>query len=306
MKFWVGVTDNKWFHFLRDHQPDELNFWQPSGQPAFADLPSGAPFLFKLKKPNNHIAGGGFFVKYSILPLSIAWDAFGYKNGAATREEFDALIRPLTPDPKLRDPQIGCTVLRNPFFWPDQAWLHEPAGFARNIVKGRYYDSEEQAGQQLWEQVNARLLGAAEGQFQIRAGEAERYGAPYLIEPRLGQGAFRVLVTDAYKRRCAVTGESTLPVLEAAHILPFAEQGPHAIANGLLLRSDFHKLFDLGYITIDADLKIKVSKRIQEDWFNGKAYYRLQGERLANLPDDTRQHPDREYLKWHNENRYQS
>jgi putative restriction endonuclease len=40
------------------------------------------------------------------------------------------------------------------------------------------------------------------------------------VQPRLGQGAFRLLVTDAYQRRCAVTGERTLPVLDAAHIRP--------------------------------------------------------------------------------------
>ena len=40
----------------------------------------------------------------------------------------------------------------------------------------------------------------------------ERYGAATLIQPRLGQGTFRVIVTDAYSRRCAVTGERVLPV----------------------------------------------------------------------------------------------
>ena len=52
-------------------------------------------------------------------------------------------------------------------------------------------------------------------------------------------------MTDAYERRCAVTGEKTLPVLEAAHIRPYALLGPHRVNNGLLLRSDLHKLFDL-------------------------------------------------------------
>lgn len=52
---------------------------------------------------------------------------------------------------------------------------------------------------------------------------------------RLGQGAFRIVVTDAYRRRCAITGEKTLPVLEAAHIIPNAENGPHIVTNGLLL-----------------------------------------------------------------------
>ena len=75
-----------------------------------------------------------------------------------------------------------------------------------------------------------------------RAG-ADRYGALQLVRPRLGQGAFRVAVTDAYDRACAVTGEHSLPVLEAAHIKPFAENGPHEVVNGVLLRAEPPRVF---------------------------------------------------------------
>ncbi|MEX0680807.1 MAG: hypothetical protein WD097_05450 [Balneolales bacterium] len=36
--------------------------------------------MFKLHSPNNFITGGGFFVLHSLLPLTLAWDAFGEKN----------------------------------------------------------------------------------------------------------------------------------------------------------------------------------------------------------------------------------
>ncbi|HEY8423583.1 MAG TPA: HNH endonuclease signature motif containing protein, partial [Clostridia bacterium] len=65
-----------------------------------------------------------------------------------------------------------------------------------------------------------------------------------------GQGAFRVLVTDAYNRQCAVSGEKILPALEATHIKPYSKEGPNDVKNGILLRADIHKLFDAGYITI--------------------------------------------------------
>lgn len=306
MKYWAGVTDNGWFEFLSQAGVDEVNFWQPSGKAPFLGLEQGAPFLFKLKRPFNHVAGGGFFVKFSVLPLSVVWETFGHKNGAPSRDGFEAMIRRLAPDPQARDPEIGCTVLATPFFWPKELWIADPESFAGNIVRGRYYDTIRSDGAQLWKMVQERLdKQGLVGSDRVTNEPAARYGDPVLIKLRLGQGAFRVLVTDAYRRRCAITGESTLPVLEAAHILPFAESGPNEIPNGMLLRSDFHKLFDLGFVTVTKDCRVEVSPRIRDEWFNGKAYYRLHGKELANLPEAIAQRPDPTFLSWHNENRYQ-
>lgn len=312
MKYWVGVTDNNWFTYLSEANADEVNFWQPRGKVSFSGLAAGSLYLFKLKKPYNHIAGGGYFVKSTALPLSLAWDFFGQKNGAPNRRIFESMIRKLVADPAVRDPEIGCTVLSSPFFWPKELWIPEPAGFAGNIVRGRYYEGGALARTpeegKLYEAVLDRLTGSAaqNGIASQQVTEAiPRYGMPVLVKPRLGQGAFRTLVTDAYKRKCAITGESTLPVLEAAHILPFAENGPNDVSNGLLLRSDFHKLFDLGMVTVTPDLRVEISPRIREDWFNGKAYYRLHGQVLPNIPDSISDRPSAELLRWHNDNCFQ-
>jgi len=110
-------------------------------------------------------------------------------------------------------------------------------------------------------------------------------------------------VTEAYSRACAVTGEHSLPVLEAAHIRSYAAEGPHEIANGLLLRSDLHRLFDKGYVTVSEDLCLEVSVRLREDYSNGKSYYPLHGQHIA-LPLDTRLAPSAEFLRWHQDNVY--
>lgn len=304
MKFWVGVTDNSWFNFLGRSGVDEVNFWQPRGKVAFTNLQPGSPFLFKLKRPFNHIAGGGYFVRSTSLPLSLAWETFGHKNGAASRKDFEAMIRSLSADPAARDPEIGCTVLAQPFFWPQERWI-AATGFAGSIVRGRYYDTTEPQEAAVWAAVQERLAATTfDGAAAVVSdpSAADRYGTPTLVKPRLGQGAFRVVVTDAYQRRCALTGESTLPVLDAAHIRPFADSGPNEVGNGLLLRSDFHKLFDLGMVTVTPDYRIEVSPRIREEWFNGKAYYRLHGQPLANLPTAAADRPNPAYLRWHNDN----
>jgi putative restriction endonuclease len=134
--------------------------------------------------------------------------------------------------------------------------------------------------------------------------DERRFGAEYLTRGRLGQGAFRVLVTDAYLRRCAVTGEKTLPVLEAAHIKPYALEGPHSVKNGILLRSDLHKLFDLGYLTVTPAFRLEVSPRLKAEWENGREYYAYHGKELRNLPIEAGNIPDKAFLQWHNENKF--
>jgi putative restriction endonuclease len=124
------------------------------------------------------------------------------------------------------------------------------------------------------------------------------FGTPALIRPRLGQGAFRVMVTDAYGRRCAVTNERTLPVLEAAHIKPYSLVGTHEVSNGLLLRSDLHTLFDRGYVTVTPDLRLRVSGRIHEEFDNGGDYYAFDG-RTIRAPDAPDERPSRDLLEWH-------
>jgi putative restriction endonuclease len=111
-------------------------------------------------------------------------------------------------------------------------------------------------------------------------------------------------VTDAYGRACAITEEHTLPVLEAAHIKPFAEGGPNKIFNGLLLRSDVHRLFDKGYITVTPELRIEVSRRLKEEFENGRSYYPFDGKPLNHFPPDKQDWPSRELLAWHNENAF--
>jgi|CXWL01.1.fsa_nt_gi putative restriction endonuclease len=312
MKFYVGVTDNKWFEFLASRKPDEVNFWRPGGVGSFKAIPPGSPFLFKLHSPDNFIAGGGFFVKHSNVPLSLAWEAFGEKNGAASLELLRALIDKFrSSKPHEHDPVIGCTILANPFFLERQDWVPAPSNWAPGIVQGKGYETDESIGAGVWAEVQARLVRIESAKPPVRtdgaslqAEQISRYGAEFLTRARLGQGAFRVLVTDAYTRRCAITGERTLPVLEAAHIQPFAKSGPNVTANGLLLRSDLHKLFDSGYLSITPDLSVEVSRKIKEEFDNGRDYYELHGRKLVVVPATENERPSTQYLEWHNSNIY--
>jgi putative restriction endonuclease len=306
VRFFVGITDHDWFDFLsRMDGLDEVNFWQPSGQQQFRALQIGEPFLFKLHSPDDYIVGGGFFSHFTILPASIVWQAFGEKNGARTEEEMRARIaryrRTLSPG-AADDYQIGCILLESPFFFDRADWVPLP-DWKREIVRGRGYDSEGD-GREIWHRVEA-LLRAFRQRTQPIEEPQSRYGDPVEVFPRLGQGSFRLIVTDSYERRCAFTNSPVLHVLEAAHIRPYSVGGTHAPSNGILLRQDLHTLFDRGYMTVTPGHRIEVSSRIKEEFHNGKEYYALHGQNMR-LPEYGDRRPSADFLRWHNENVYRT
>jgi len=194
-------------------------------------------------------------------------------------------------------------MISEPVFFAEAEWVRQPDDWARQNVRGEYYDLLTGEGQRIYEECLARenrSVGAP-----LVAEPENRYGAPVLVRPRLGQGTFRVAVTDAYSRSCAVTGEHSLPVLEAAHIRPYSLEGTHEVSNGLLLRSDIHRLFDLGYVTVTTDNRFEVSRSLREDYSNGRSYYPLHGK-LIQVPLVAGERPGSAYLAWHNKNVFRS
>jgi putative restriction endonuclease len=296
----IAVTDGDWFESLR-LQPNlpEVNFWAPSAS-NFKALQPGELFLFKLHAPRNFIVGGGIFAYANVLPCSLAWEAFGVANGASSAHEMRERIAKYrkTDQRDRRDFEIGCRILAQPFFLDESEWIPVPDNWSPNIVAFKTYSTSDSVGLTMWEAMTDRLQRVS----KIGLSESSvRFGEPQLVRPRLGQGAFRVLVTDTYRRRCAITKERTLPALEAAHIRPYADGGEHAPDNGLLLRRDIHSLFDAGYVTVTPEHKFEVSRRIREEFENGRHYYALDGQSI-DVPEKVEHQPNRATLMWHNEN----
>jgi putative restriction endonuclease len=307
MKIYVGITDFDWFNYLSSiNNIDEINFWQPGGNSTFRALEPGELFLFKLHSPQNYIVGGGFFAHSTILPVSLAWSSFEKKNGATSLTEMRKRIEKYRrTSASFEDYSIGCILLEQPFFFKRELWIPVPIDWSHNIVQGKRYLLNTEIGRNLFDQVNQRLqanLTITQPQAEIKEPSAS-YGSPTLVIPRLGQGSFRVIITDVYNRRCAVSQEKTLPALEAAHIKPFSDSGPHSIQNGILLRSDIHRLFDSGYVTITDDYRFEVSRRIRDEFENGRDYYALHGRNIL-LPGEIEMKPSGEFISWHNENIY--
>ena len=204
---------------------------------------------------------------------------------------------------------MGGQLLAEPFLWPRELWIPQPRDFASQIVRGKSYDLTAGIGRELWDQVLLRMEAMRsepreteeQPELPLELPGGYTSGAP--ARRRIGQGTFRIVVTDAYDRRCAVTEEKALPVLDAAHIRPFSELTTHDVRNGLLLRSDVHRLFDAGYLTVTPELRMEASNRLRDDFDDGKTYLELHGRRVR-APEPAELRPDASALEWHNENRF--
>jgi putative restriction endonuclease len=305
ISLYVANTDNAWFDFLSsEYDLAEVNFWWP-GTTNFRALGQGELLAFRLKSPRNKTGGFGVFSDYSRLPIQMAWETFGRANGVSSLEGLRSAIAQFRTDVAVvPSTEIGSTVLVQPVFFPSHLWFDVPESWSSSIVRGKQYSTDNAEGLRLWERLleTARLCGTTNAPGFTSKAQA-RFGNPTLITPRLGQGAFRVAVTEAYGRQCAITNGKVLPALDAAHIKPYGEGGLHSKSNGILLRKDIHSVFDAGYVTIKDDFTFAVSKKVKDVFNNGEEYLRLHGANLRR-PERKADWPDTDLLRWHNKERY--
>jgi putative restriction endonuclease len=302
MRAFFAVTDPQWLAAIGAIGGGEANFWQPK-RPTRINLAPGTPWIFKLRG-SNRIGGFGFFMYWTEMPIAVAWETFGAGNGAASFSEMESLVRKVRGGAP-ENANVGCVILSNVVVLPESEFVASPSDWKRNVVRLAGYDLKVGEGARVWDQLRELDAVATTPAFSPLLHVPGGYAEPALVAARRGQGAFRLMVMDAYARRCAITGERTLPVLEAAHIKPFAQDAKHEVRNGILMRSDIHRLYDRGLVTVDSDLRFRVSSAIERDYSNGKIYYALDGKPIA-VPADNENRPDPTALAWHERNVFRS
>ncbi len=309
MNGFIANTDFDWYTYLAGRADlEEANFWKPSGGQSFKALQRGEPLIFKLKARHGHaVVGFGLFALFRHLTVYDAWHLFGDANGAPDMERVVQRVGKYAHGEDGGRPgrhhTIGCILLASPIFFDRPLWIRGPADWKNQIVSGKTYDLTRGEGRRIWQECLARAamlpLPTVASENLGRIQERATRGEGYLVQPRLGQGLFRASVQDAYNR-CAVSGEHSLPALDAAHIKPFKDGGPNELPNGLLLRADIHRLFDRGYVTITPDYRFQVSPALNDEFHNGKVYYQQDGSPIW-LPPSADARPSREYLAYHGE-----
>ena len=326
---YIANTDRKWYDFLaKAAQPvagrvavrriQEANFWFPNSQkPHITNIHAGTPVFLRLKSPDYSIAGAGFFASYRMLPIEDAWSSFGQLNGDPDFGSFYRRIRAYRTgragggesdpagDEMMRHP-LACMALRAVEYWPPNDWIQWRAdeGFSGPIVTGKFETDPLRASRLLSALRSIGDLQRSEfsDRFQLVAADGRSWRTASAQAIREGQSTFRLRLLDAYGNQCAITGEHTTPVLDAAHIQPYLGPASNHVQNGIVLTNEFHTLFDRGYVTVTPEHRVRISPHLHRDFKNGRRYYPYDGMPLAKLPDDCAQMPSAEALDWYRQN----
>jgi putative restriction endonuclease len=155
------------------------------------------------------------------------------------------------------------------------------------------------------EQIEATRYDPNGGTFDDSAAPFERPVLERLTRRPYRDVAFRRKVREAYGYRCALSGlmlrnGGGRPEVQAAHIRPVDKQGSDSVRNGLALSGTLHWMFDRGLISIADDCETIL---VSHNKVPGDVVSRLlspDGRLLK--PEDPRDAPHPENLRWHREN----
>ena len=278
--FCISPTDNNWFSNLRKEKVvDDINFWTPT--PWNLKFNEGDRWYFMLKSPIRKIGGGGYIKEYHNLTVEQAWNKYGVKNGFYSKGDFIKSLGKHKSKNSLDRNElegstiIGCIILRGAVFLNDDQYIdledYKEINFSPNIVKYKRFNDDKDF---LLEGVLKGNIYNNDSDFEPLEPDTKKKKVISEIIRREGQSEFKAALVEIYSGQCCITGESTPELLEAAHIQPYLSSKSNHLQNGLLLRTDIHKLFDKNLLFIDRSYKVRISsyvKSLDYQHLNGRA-----------------------------------
>lgn len=138
----------------------------------------------------------------------------------------------------------------------------------------------------------------------VPSGPSERVAS---VKQRLHQSFFREAVLSSYNARCCVTGLPIVECLVAGHIIPWSvdERRRADPTNGVCLSATFDRLFDTGFVTIDEDLTLRVSKRLRT-LTDRAVMEHVSARHGQKIIPPVRFYPDPVCLRWHREHIFEA
>src|SRR5450756_36262 len=190
-----------------------------------------------------------------------------------------------------QDYEVGGIMISQPVFFARDDWVADDADWHPRIQGGKTIDVSNGDGQRILTEClerTARLRPEAEPLED----ELRRYGVPQTVQPRLGQGTFRIAVTGALGLALAVRAprpHTCAPTRTAARM-----RSP----TGCCCAPTSTASCDAGYVTVTPDYRFRVSHDLAADFHNGREYERFAG-RAITVPHAVADRPSPELLDWH-------
>ncbi|MBI6120897.1 HNH endonuclease [Salegentibacter maritimus] len=287
--FAISPTDLNWFTLLKNQNLNsKINLWTPTPWNV-TRLPEGDRLYFMLKSPIRKIGGFGEFIEYKNMSINEAWNKFGFRNGCSSKQELVDRLNKYKgkhskDDRSVLNSEIGCIILNNAEFWDEEDFKdleNYNINFSRYIVKIKYFEQLD---------TLSNDLNYSTKKFELIPTSTEKLKKARLITERRGSGVFRARITRAYSNQCCISGDKTVELLEAAHIQPYLNNDSNHVSNGLLLRVDFHRMYDNGLIYIDQNFLIHVSPEVKSNY-----YQSFHGKKIS-LPNTESFAPSKEAL----------
>ena len=114
---------------------------------------------------------------------------------------------------------------------------------------------------------------------------------------------FKREIPRLYNYTCAMSGMqisamSNISMIDACHIVPFADSYDDTLNNGIALCPTLHRAFDRGLISISDDYTILINKNFIENTNSLYNLSQLKGKSLY-LPTDTNMYPSLDNIQKH-------
>ncbi len=178
--------------------------------------------------------------------------------------------------------------------------------FVRAEIVKRYFPEvglPDNSSYDYLETINSQILNDPPKKYKKRIQKLLGQSKEEIeVEGFIREGAFKKQIPILYNNTCAITGlrvETTFnaSMIDACHIVPWAESHNDTISNGISLCPNLHRAFDRGLVAVDNDYKTMISGQFEESDspFNLSQF----GHQSLILPYDKKYWPSRENLEWH-------
>jgi len=240
----------------------------------------GGSFVANFSLPFYHLKSSGFWHlqthpgKEILLTKSLSIRSFAHLKEVVAYASLDDVLFALLLQPDARDALKQC--LLQTYFWKQQMPLS--------------------LSYSLFEEVRTEILEESPVAYRQRVEAADEE------EIFVRSGVFKKVIPQLYNYTCAISGMRIIAswevqMVDACHIVPFAESHDDTVGNGISLCPNLHRAFDRFLVSVDADYKVVVSESFLEEKDNYPI--RVHHGKQILLPENKRYLPSPENLHWH-------